>query len=366
MSRTTPVAPGRPAPTTPPGHARERRRTAVIPTTALVVVLLAALVLAILTAVAVGTVAMPLGVVWQVISAHLTGGPVGVDPLSDQIIWQYRTPRVLLAALAGAGLAVAGVCLQALVRNPLADPYVLGISSGASLGAVLVLSYGSAALGGLGVAGAAFLTALLTLAAVFLLAQRGSRLGATRLVLAGIATTYLTTAATSYVQLHASPNELRGIMFWLLGSVSGATWPALRIPAVVVVVTLAWLILRARSLNALTTGDDSAATLGIPVNRLRVELLAVSALLTAAVVAVAGGVGFIGLMIPHMVRLIVGPDHRRALPVAAVGGALFLVLVDLGTRTVDPPNEYPLGVFTAALGAPFFLWLLRRNKNEVI
>ncbi len=328
--------------------------------------LLGALVLAILAAVAIGTVAMPLGMVWQVVSAHLTGDTAGVDPLSDQIIWQYRAPRVLLAALAGAGLAVAGVCLQALVRNPLADPYVLGVSSGASLGAVLVLSYGSAALAGIGVAGAAFLSALLTLAAVFLLAQRGGRLGATRLVLAGVATAYLTTAATSYVQLQANPNELRGIMFWLLGSVSGATWPALRIPAVIVIVTLAWLLLRARALNALTTGDDSAATLGIPVHRLRTELLAVSALLTAAVVAVAGGVGFVGLMIPHTVRLIVGPDHRRVLPVTAVGGALFLVLVDLSTRAVDPPNEYPLGVFTAAFGAPFFLWLLRRNTNEVI
>ncbi len=325
-----------------------------------------ALGFAVLTAVSVGTVSMPLRVVWDVIGAHLVGDTSGLDPLSDQIIWQYRTPRVLLAALAGAGLSVAGVCLQALVRNPLADPYVLGVSSGASLGAVLVLSFGSAALAGLGVASAAFLSALATLAAVFALAQSGGRLGATRLVLAGVATAYLTTAATSYVQLQASPNELRGIMFWLLGSVSGATWPALRIPVVIIVVTLAWLIFQARGLNALTTGDDSATTLGIAVHRLRIQLLVVSALLTATVVAVAGGVGFVGLMIPHTVRLVVGPDHRRVLPVAAVGGALFLVLVDLGTRAVDPPNEYPLGVFTAALGAPFFLWLLRRNKTEVI
>jgi len=331
-----------------------------------VAVLLAALVVTILLAVSIGTVALPLGVVWRVISAHLIGATAGLDPLSDQIIWQYRTPRVLLAALAGAGLAVAGVCLQALVRNPLADPYVLGVSSGASLGAVLVLSYGSAALAGLGVASAAFLTALATLAAVFVLAQRGGRLGATRLVLAGVATAYLTTAATSYVQLQANPNELRGIMFWMLGSVSGATWPALRIPAVVIVVALAWLTVQGRALNALTTGDDSAAALGVAVHRFRIQLLVASALLTATVVAVAGGVGFVGLMIPHAVRLIVGPDHRRVLPVAALGGALFLVLVDLGTRAVDPPNEYPLGVFTAALGAPFFLWLLRRNKTEAI
>lgn len=329
-------------------------------------VLLVALGIAVLTAVSVGTVSMPPGVVWQVVSSHLFGDTAGLDPLSDQIIWQYRTPRVLLAALAGAGLAVAGVCLQALVRNPLADPYVLGVSSGASLGAVLVLSYGSAALAGLGVAGAAFLAALATLAAVFALAQRAGRLEATRLVLAGVATAYLTTAATSYVQLQANPNELRGIMFWLLGSVSGATWAALRIPALIIAVALPWLIFQARALNALTTGDDSATTLGVAVHRLRIELLVVSALLTATVVAVAGGVGFVGLMIPHMVRLVVGPDHRRVLPVVAVGGALFLVLVDLGTRAIDPPNEYPLGVFTAALGAPFFLWLLRRNKTEMI
>jgi iron complex transport system permease protein len=312
----------------------------------------------------VGTVAIPVGSVWRVVSAHLTGDTGGLDPLQDQIVWQYRTPRVLLAALAGAGLAVAGVCLQALVRNPLADPYVLGVSSGASLGAVVVMAYGSAAAAGLGIAGAAFATAVATLAVVFALAQRGGRLTATRLVLAGVATAYLTTAATSYLQLQAEPAELRGIMFWLMGSVAGATWPALRIPAIVIAVALLWLTVQGRALNALTTGDDTAASLGVAVHRFRIQLLAVSALLTAAVVAVAGGVGFVGLMIPHMVRFAAGPDHRRLLPLAALGGAVFLVLVDLGTRAVDPPNEYPLGVFTAALGAPFFLWLLRRNAGR--
>jgi len=368
LAESSPAAPGRPVVADRPADARTRdvgsRRGKNRATTVLVLVLLVALIGAILVAVSIGTVSLPLGVVWRVISAHLFGERAGLDPLSDQIIWQYRTPRVLLAALAGAGLSVAGVCLQALVRNPLADPYVLGVSSGASLGAVLVLAYGSAALAGLGVAGAAFLTALATLVAVFALAQRGGRLGGARLVLAGVANAYLATAATSYVQLQANPNELRGIMFWMLGSVSGASWPALGVPAVVIAVTLAWLTLQGRALNALTTGDDSAAALGVAVHRFRIQLLVASALLTATVVAVAGGVGFVGLMIPHTVRLIVGADHRRVLPVAALGGALFLVLVDLASRAIDPPNEYPLGVFTAAIGAPFFLWLLRRNKTE--
>jgi iron complex transport system permease protein len=221
-------------------------------------------------------------------------------------------------------------------------------------------------LAGVSVAAAAFVSALATLAAVFLLAQRSGRLAATRLVLAGVAVSYLATAATSYVQLRANPNESRGILFWLLGSVAGANWGQLGVPAAVIAVTMVWLIFQGRALNALATGDEGAAALGVGVHRFRLGLLAVSALLTAVSVAVAGGLGFVGLMIPHMVRFVIGPDHRRVLPLSALGGGLFLVLVDLATRAVDPPNEYPLGVFTAALGAPFFLWLLRRNSRGVV
>lgn len=318
------------------------------------------LLLSIAMAVGVGTVAVPVGEVLRVIWAHLGGDVSTVDPTTDQIVWQFRTPRVLLAALAGAGLSLAGVCLQATVRNPLADPYLLGVSSGASLGAVIVLTASSATAASFGVTGAAFTGAMASLVIVFLLAQRGARVAPSRLVLAGVAVGYVGTAATSYLQLQASPTELRGIMFWLLGSVAGANWDQLHIPGLAIALTSVWLLLQGRGMNALSVGDDTAAGLGIDVQRLRIGLLVVASLLTATIVSVAGGIGFVGLIVPHAVRLVVGPDHRRLLPASLLTGAGFLVLVDLLSRIVDRPNEMPIGIFTAAVGAPFFLLLLRR------
>lgn len=323
--------------------------------------MLVALVVSLLVGISVGTVTLPISEIWRVIGRHL--GVVGgaSDPIQEQIIWEFRTPRVLLAAVVGAGLSVAGTCLQVLARNALADPYVLGVSSGAAFGAVLVVGVGSGAASGLGISGGAFIGALVTLVVVFALAQRAGRVGPTRLVLAGVAISYLATAGTSFVQLYVSPLELRGIMFWLLGSLAGASWADLRVPTVVIAVTMVWLLGRARSMNVMTTGDDTASALGVDVNRFRIELLVISSLLTGATVSVAGGIGFVGLMVPHATRFLVGPDHRRVLPVSLLIGAVFMVLVDLLSRIVDRPNELPVGIFTAAIGAPFFLVLLRRS-----
>ncbi|MFC6882474.1 MULTISPECIES: FecCD family ABC transporter permease [Actinomadura] len=328
----------------------------------LLAVLAAALVLVSVAAVSIGSVNLPVGAVWRVVGAHLTGS-ASPDPLRDQVIWDLRAPRVLVAALAGAGLSVAGVAFQALVRNPLADPYILGVSSGASLGAVLVVSSGATAFGGLGVTGAAFTTALLTVVAVYVLAQRGGRLLDSRLVLAGVAIGYLCTAATSYVQLQVNPTELHGLMFWLMGSVAGATWPDLGLPAAVIAVCAAFLLPQGRNLNALMAGEDAAAGLGTSVRTLRIALLVVGSLLTATAVSVVGGIGFVGLMVPHATRFAVGADHRRVLPVATLLGAVFLVAVDIAARTADRPNELPIGIFTTGLGVPFFLWLLRRRAS---
>ncbi|MEV5703623.1 iron ABC transporter permease [Actinoallomurus sp. NPDC052274] len=300
-----------------------------------------ALLVVSLVAISIGSVTLPVGVVWQVIGAHLTGRVDSVDPLREQVVWDIRTPRVLLAAVVGAGLSVAGVALQALVRDPLADPYVLEVSSGASLGAVLVAALGTTALGGLGTAGAAFTTSLLSVLVVYLLAQRASRLLDSRLVLAGVAVGDLCSAATSYVQLQIDPSELQRLMFWLMGSLAGGTWHDLGTPVAVISVCVTYLLLQARNLNALTTGDDAAAGLGVPVQALRIILLIVGSLLTATVVSVAGGIAFIGLMVPHITRFIVGGDHRRVLPVALLLGAVFLVLVDLASRTVDRPGIRP-------------------------
>jgi iron complex transport system permease protein len=330
----------------------------------LYVMLTVALVAAITAAISIGTVTLPARDVWHVILRHIIGDTDGLDALQTQIVWDIRLPRVLVAAVVGASLSVVGVSLQALVRNPLADPYMLGITPGASFGAVLVLAFGSAAFHGLGVTGAAFAAAVLTMAAVFLIAQRSGQLTDTRLILAGVAVGYLAVAGTSFVQLQTNPNQLTGIMFWVMGSLAGATWSELRIPAIALALGVIWLLTRGRALNALMIGDDAAAGLGIDVHRLRRQLLLVTSLMTATVVVVAGGLGFVGLMIPHIARLVVGAEHRRVLPTSILVGATFLVLVDLASRTVDRPNELPAGIFTAGIGVPVLLWLLQRTRRS--
>jgi iron complex transport system permease protein len=326
----------------------------------LVIGLTIALVVSLFIAISIGTVTVPLREVWSVIGSHLGWNDPTVTAARDQIIWDFRTSRVLLAAVVGAALSISGACLQVLARNGLADPYVLGVSSGAGLGAVLAITLGSAVTGGLGVSSAAFVMSVLTLLMVFAFAQRAGRIGPTRLVLAGVAVSYLATAITSFVQLYGDPLALRGTMFWILGSFQNARWGDLGIPTLAIVVCSVWLLARGRAMNVMSTGDDTANALGVNVNRLRIELLIITSLLTATAVSVAGGIGFVGLMVPHAARFVVGPDHRRLLPVSALLGAVFMVLVDLLSRVVDRPNELPVGIFTAAIGAPFFLILMRR------
>ena len=332
-----------------------------VPLPLCLVVLGAVLVVVILAAAAIGSVSVSLGDSWQVVRAHVFGGTV--DPAYDQIVWNFRIPRVLLAALCGAGLAVTGVVLQALVSNPLADPFILGVSAGGSVGAVAVMALGAGALGGLGVSAAAFAGAMLAVALVFLLGQQRGRLNPVRLVLAGVAVSYVFTSITSFLQLQTEPNNMRQIMFWLLGSVAGAHWDQLQVAGVVVVASTVLLSLSGRQLNALVTGDESATALGIDVKRLRLVLIVLTSLVAGVLIGVAGGIGFVGLMVPHLVRLAFGVDHRRLLPLAAVVGAIYLVVVDLLSRTVDPPNELPLNILTALFGAPLFIWLMRRDRS---
>jgi len=336
-----------------------------VPLAVCVAVAGAGLVVLMLVAVGIGSVSVPLGEIWRIVLAHLTGREPGGDLVFDQIVWDFRVPRVLLAALCGAALAVAGVVLQALVDNPLAEPYVLGLVPGASVGAVLVITLGAGVVGGLSVSFAAFAGAMTAGVLVFALGQQHGRLSPIRLCLAGIAVGYVFLALTSYLQLKANPSDLRRVMFWLLGSVAGAQWDQLGLVAAVILLSTGALLLTGRRLNAMVTGDETATALGVDVRRLRIALLAAAALLTGIVSGVAGGISFVGLMIPHVVRLAFGVDHRRVLPLSALLGAGYLVLVDLLSRTVDPPNELPIGIFTAAFGAPFLLWLMRRNAAVV-
>ncbi|SDR22733.1 FecCD family ABC transporter permease [Thermostaphylospora chromogena] len=323
-----------------------------------------AVVASTLFAVSIGAVQVSPAQVWGIVADRLVPGSVTPDwtAAQAQIVWEFRLPRALLALLVGAGLAVVGAVLQALVRNPLADPFLLGVSSGASLGAVLVFIIGSSTLGGLSLSAAAFLGALLALVLIYLLAQRSGRLTPARLVLAGVALAYLFQALYSYVLQQAqSGRAAQQVLFWLMGSLGGARWEMLPIPTVVLLAGVAYLLVQHRPLNALSVGEDSAISLGVNVAFLRVRLFVLTSLLVGVLVATSGAIAFVGLIVPHAARLLVGADHRRVLPVSALLGAVFLQLVDVAARTVAAPQELALSIVTALFGVPFFLWLLRRR-----
>ncbi|WP_234347666.1 FecCD family ABC transporter permease [Streptomyces specialis] len=326
--------------------------------------LVAGLLVAMTLAVSWGSSAIPPGQVWTVVARRLSGEAPrpGTD---DLIVWQLRVPRTLLAALVGAGLGVVGTAVQALVRNPLADPQLLGVSGGASLGAVgfIVLGVGGGA--GLGLSGAAFAGALLAFGLVWLVARRGGAFSPLRLVLAGVAIGQLLTGLTSYLVLRVEDaQETRGVLFWLMGSLGGADWDGLWLPGIAVPAGLLALQTRARALNALVMGEETAASLGVAVGRLRRELFVLTSLLTGVLVAVSGVIAFVGLMVPHVCRLLTGGDHRRLLPLSALAGALLLVVVDLACRVAVDGQELPVSVVTAVLGAPALLFLLDRRLER--
>ena len=325
------------------------------------IVLAAALAASLVVTVTIGPADLRLDEVWGSISAHLTGRPSPLTPLRDGIVWELRVPRTLTAAAVGAGLALVGGLMQALTRNQLADPYLLGISSGASLGAVTVLLLGAAVVLPL----AAFAGAFLALAATLALAGAFGRITPTRTVLAGVAVSSLAAAVTSFVIFWtAQGDSYREVLSWLLGSLAGARWEAVLIAGGAFVVLGIPLALTGRVLDAFTLGDTTAASLGIPVQGVRWTLLGAGALLTGALVAVSGSIGFVGLVLPHAVRLLVGPGHRALLPLSALVGAVFLVWADTLARTVFEPRELPVGIVTAIVGAPVFAALLVRRRSE--
>jgi iron complex transport system permease protein len=325
------------------------------------VVLALALVLSMSVAVTIGPAPLSLGEVWGSIGAHLAGTESPLSALRDGIVWELRLPRILTAAAVGAGLAIVGAVMQALTRNQLADPYLLGVSSGASLGAVTVLLLGAAIVLPL----AAFAGALLALGATLALAGAFGTLTPTRMVLAGVAVSSLATALTSFVIFWAATGDsYREVLSWLLGSLAGARWEAVLIAGVALAVVGIPLALTGRVLDAFALGDTTAASLGIPVQGVRWTLLAAGALLTGALVSVSGAIGFVGLVLPHAVRLLVGPGHRALLPLAALTGAVFLIWADTLARTVFDPRELPVGIVTAIIGAPVFAALLVRRRSE--
>jgi iron complex transport system permease protein len=315
------------------------------------------LLLSIFLAISLGSAVIPLERTAHYLWAAVSGGPISADEVTRyQIIWQIRTPRVLLAAVVGASI-------QALVRNSLADPYILGVSSGASVGAVSVsLLGGLAALGIYAVSVGAFLGALGATVLVYVIAS--GRLGITplRLVLTGVALSFGFQAVMSVMIYFAPSGEATStVLFWTMGSFGAATWGSL--PAVAVVVLLGILVLRrfARSLDAMSLGDETASSLGIDSARVRRALFGVTALMTGAMVAVSGTIGFVGLVVPHITRMLVGATHARLLLIAPFLGAIGMIWVDLLARTIAAPRELPLGVLTALIGVPVFIVLMRRR-----
>jgi iron complex transport system permease protein len=322
--------------------------------------LLLALVLSIVASTGFGAEQLPVGVVTSALRARLFGGVT--DPTYDAIVWQLRVPRALLAVVVGAGLAVAGAGVQTLVRNPLADPYLLGVSSGASVGAVAVISTGVFS-GIWALSAGALLGALGAALLVFAVAFGQGGLSPLRLVLTGTVLGSAFSAIASYLVFRSQDSRAaESVLFWLLGSLSGAQWDRLWLPLATVGVLGCALLAGSGWLDALAAGPETAASLGIPVRAVRNTLFGVFAVLVGVLVAIAGGVGFVGLILPHIARLLVGARHRRVLPVAALAGALFLLWVDVAARIVVRPVEVPLSVVTGLLGAPVFLALLGRRR----
>ena len=317
-------------------------------------------------AVMLGSVAIDPGTVWGIIGAEIFGGQLPDTATGGQaaIVWELRVPRVLMASIVGAGLTVCGIAIQAIVRNVLADPYILGVSSGASVGAAVVLLYGSfASIGVWALTTGSFLGASTAMLLVFGLSFRNGTLAPLRLLLTGTAMAYALSSLTSFLTFIADPRAHRTVLYWLLGGFGRATWSLLWVPLVAVGIGILYLTVRARDLNALTLGDDAAAGLGVSVDRFRRELFFITALVIGAVVSVSGAIGFVGLIMPHVCRLLVGADHRRALAVGVPLGASFLVVADLAARVVIQPEEIPVGVVTALVGVPVFL-MLARNRLD--
>ncbi|MGI5359391.1 FecCD family ABC transporter permease [Streptomyces sp. CA-252508] len=323
---------------------------------------LAVLAASVALAITIGPADIGVTDVWSVVASHLGGDATGLSPVRDGIVWNLRLPRTLLAAVCGAGLALCGAVMQSLLRNPLADPFVLGVSSGASTGAVVVVVLGFGG-GALSVSAGAFAGAVCSFAAMLLLSHV---LGGTtdRVVLSGVAAMQLFSALTSFVVVTSADAETtRGVLFWLLGSLSGAGWTDVWLCLAALVLGLAVCLGHGRTLDAFAFGQDAAATLGVDVARARAVLLCVTALLTAALVSSAGAIGFVGLVLPHAARALTGPGHGSLLPAAALGGAVFLVWVDTLARTVIAPQEVPVGVVTSLVGVPAFVLVLYRTRR---
>ncbi len=316
-------------------------------------------------AVGVGAVAVPLDTVWGILVNKIAPDTIAQDwSMGRQaIVWDIRLPRTILACFVGAGLAMVGASLQAVTRNPLADPHLLGISAGGAFGAILALLHTGLFIGLLTVPLLAFLGSLAATLLVLAVSQFASATSADRLVLAGVAVSFIVMSAANVLIFLGDPRATHTVVFWMLGGLGLAQWDQLIYPAVILLGCGTYLWLKSGTLNAMTVGDETATTLGIPVARFRLTIFVIGALITGVMVAFSGIIGFVGLMIPHIVRLMVGGDYRRLLPISALCGAVFLVWADIIARTIMAPDDMPIGIVTGLIGGAFFVWLLRRRAG---
>ncbi|MCX4848344.1 iron ABC transporter permease [Streptomyces sp. NBC_00893] len=326
--------------------------------------LLAALVVCCLLSAGLGAYSIPLGDVLGSVQHRLGLGGAALDRVGESVLWNVRLPRVVLALLVGASLGCAGALMQGVFGNPLAEPGVIGISSGAAVGAVASIAFGLSFFGNWTATVCAFAAGLATVLLVYALSRSGGRTEVVTLILTGIAVNAFAGALIGLFVFFADNAQISQITFWQLGSLAQATWP--KVLAVLPCAVLGLLVapFHARKLDLLALGERPARHLGVDVERLRIVLVLVVALLTAAAVAVAGIISFVGLLVPHLLRMANGPGHRFLIPGSALGGALVLVVGDLAARTVADPAELPLGVLTALFGSPFFFWLLRRTRRK--
>ena len=311
-----------------------------------------------------GTADIAATTVWKVVLSKLPGGGVGADwpRAHERIVWDLRVPRALLAALTGAGLALSGAALQATTRNALADPFLLGVSSGAALGAVAVISHLGHFAGAYSLPVAAFVGGALSLAILIAVLGRDGAARSDRVILAGVAISFLLMAGTNLLIFLGDQRASHSVVFWMLGGLGRARWDMLWIPAATVLAGTLWLVWKSRALNALMMGEESAYSLGIHAARLRLAVLVVTALMTSVLVSLTGVIGFVGLVVPHILRFWTGGDNRKLIPLCALSGALFLVLVDIAARVVIAPQETPIGVITGGVGGAYFCWLIARRR----
>ena len=333
---------------------------------ALILVGIVVLLVSLSFAISVGAVPVPLGTVWSVFLNKLSPGLIEQtwSQSREAIVWEIRMPRALLAMMVGAGLAMVGASLQAVTRNPLADPHLLGISSGGAFGAILALLHTGLFIGLLTVPLLAFLGALGATAIVLGVSRFADAVSADRLVLAGVAVSFIIMAGANVLIFLGDPRAHHVVVFWMLGGLGLAQWSQLIYPLVVLAFCALWLMARAGDLNAMTVGDETASTLGIAVARFRLSVFVAGALITGVMVAFSGIIGFVGLMIPHVARMLVGGDYRRVLPGSALIGAVFLLWADIAARTVMAPEDMPIGIVTGLVGGVFFVWLLGRRRSS--